>query len=163
MAGLPENIETGIGEIVEAHEAIVLEIIRRGHTNSTVVEVIVDAVDGVGLDRLTTMSREINLLLDEDEEAIHGHYRLEVSTPGLDRPLEHSWQFRKNVGRLVRVSSRDPEGKKSTSLYRLLEVAEDLLRLQPMKEKKKGKPAEAGEPVEIDRTRIEKVVVEPEL
>ncbi len=163
MAALPEHIEERIAEIAAAHDALVLEIVRRGHTNSTVVEVIVDAVDGVGLDRLTTISREINILLDEDEEVIRGRYRLEVSTPGLDRPLEHSWQFEKNVGRLVRVTSQDEEGKKGTALFRLLEVSDGHLRLQPMKAKAKGRPTPTGDPLDLDRSSVEKVVVEPEL
>lgn len=163
MTALPEHIEAKIAEIATEHGAILLEIIRRGHTNSTVVEVIVDAVDGVGLDRLTVISREINNLLDEDEEVIRGRYRLEVSTPGLDRPLEHSWQFDKNIGRLVRITSLDDQGKKGTALFRLLEVSDGHLRLQPMKAKGKGRPAPAGDPLDFDRSSVEKVVVEPEL
>jgi ribosome maturation factor RimP len=163
MAALPENIEAKITEIAAEHRAIVLEIVRRGHTNSSVVEVIVDAVDGVGLDRLTLISRKINDLLDEDEGVIRGRYRLEVSTPGLDRPLEHTWQFEKNIGRLVRITSLDDQGKKGTAIFRLLEVSDRHVRLQPMKAKGKGRPVQVGDPLELDRSSLEKVIVEPEL
>ena len=101
MVGLPEHIEQRIAEAVGERNLYLLEILRRGRQNSTVLEVIVDAEEGVDLDALAELSRSVGGILDEEEEAIKGRYRLEVSTPGLDRPLKHDWQYRKNIGRLI--------------------------------------------------------------
>ncbi len=165
MADVPQHIVEEISRISEEQGATVLEIVRRGHTNSTVLEVVVDSVAGLRLDSVAKISRGISDLLDdeENEEVIRGRYRLEVTTPGLDRPLEFPWQYTKNIGRMVKTSWRDDEGKKSTSLFRLLAVADGGLQLQPLKAKGKGKPAPSGDPVTIPFGSLERVVVEPEL
>ena len=165
MAEVPQHIVEEISRISEEFGATVLEIVRRGHMNSTVLEVIVDSVEGVNLDALAKISRQISDLLDseENEEVIRGRYRLEVTTPGLDRPLELPWQYTKNVGRMIRTSWRNEEGKKSTALYRLLAVADGGLQLQPLKSKGKGKPKPSGDPITIPFGALERVTVEPEL
>lgn len=167
MAEFSAHILERIAELVAAQELVLLDIVRRGQTNSTVVEVIVDNESGVDLDTLAGISREIGQLLDSNEEEIKGRYRLEVSTPGLDRPLEHDWQFRKNRGRLVKVSYLTEERIPTTGLFRLQETDSDSLTLLPApKPGKKGKrpsKSDSSESVTLPMDRIERVVVEPEL
>lgn len=167
MAALPEHITGLITSTVESYNLILLEIIRRGQTNSTVLEIIVDSEEGVHLDTLADISREIGAFLDEADDVLKGRYRLEVSTPGLDRPLEHDWQFRKNLGRLVSVTWVDQEQKKMSGLFRLLEFHPDSLNLEPVKRNKgktKGvKKDQTQEPVTLPLEKIERVVVEPEI
>lgn len=74
----------------------------------SVVKVTVDADGGVTLDAVAALSREISVALDDSERtdgvALGGHsYTLEVSSPGVDRPLTEPRHWRRNVGRLVRV------------------------------------------------------------
>lgn len=164
-AELPPYIVEEIGRLAGEQDATVLEIVRRGHTNSTVLEVIVDSVSGLSLDLVAKISRGVSDLLDDEENegVIRGRYRLEVTTPGLDRPLEHPWQYTKNIGRLVKTSWRDEEGKKSTALYRLLGAADGGLQVQPLKAKGKAKAQPSGDPITIPFSNLERVVVEPEL
>lgn len=167
MTALPEHITGHIRNTVESHNLILLDLIKRGQTNSTVLEIIVDSEDGVHLDTLADISREIGTFLDETDDVLKGRYRLEVSTPGLDRPLEHDWQFRKNLGRLVNVTWIDPDQKEASGLFRLLEFHTDSLNLEPVKRNKgkaKGvKKDQTQEPVTLPLEKIERVVVEPEL
>lgn len=166
MASLPEHIEERIRRIVETADLILLEIVRRGQTNSTVIEIIVDSEHGANLDTLADLSREIGQLLDGEEDAVKGRYRLEVSTPGLDRPLQHDWQYRKNLGRLVNVTYHDEEKGKTTSLFRLLDADTEGLRLEKAAKGKSGKSAKKGlpsEPIVLPFTVVDRVVVEPEL
>lgn len=166
MAGLPEYIEEQIRRIVEATDLILLEVVRRGQTNSTVIEVIVDSEHGANLDSLAELSRQIGQFLDGEEDSIKGRYRLEVSTPGLDRPLQHDWQYRKNLGRLVNVTYQDDEQGKTTALFRLLEADGEKLQLQKAAKGKSGKSVKKGplpEPITLPLSVIERVVVEPEL
>lgn len=76
-----------------------------------VVRVTVDADDGVSHDELTEVSREISARLDAAEEAggdlTPDSYTLEVSSPGVDRPLTLPRHWRRNVGRLVKVKAAD--------------------------------------------------------
>ena len=78
-----------------------------------VVRITVDADGGVSHDQLSDLSRVISAGLDAAEsggdgqhggELIAGSYTLEVSSPGVDRPLTLPRHWRRNVGRLVRVS-----------------------------------------------------------
>ncbi|TDC59209.1 ribosome maturation factor RimP [Micromonospora sp. KC207] len=75
-----------------------------------VVRVIVDADGGINLDAVADVSRAVSAALDAAEEAggdiLAGEYQLEVSSPGVDRPLTLPRHWRRNVGRLVKVTAR---------------------------------------------------------
>ncbi|ASW54064.1 ribosome maturation factor RimP [Plantactinospora sp. KBS50] len=77
-----------------------------------VVRVIVDGDAGVSLDAVAEVSRDVSKALDRAEETggdlLAGEYQLEVSSPGVDRPLTLPRHWRRNVGRLVRVTVRVP-------------------------------------------------------
>jgi ribosome maturation factor RimP len=93
-----------------------LTVSRAGRRH--VLRITVDADGGVGYDELGDLSRAISAGLDAAEsggdgphrdgqgggELIAGSYTLEVSSPGVDRPLTLPRHWRRNVGRLVRVS-----------------------------------------------------------
>jgi ribosome maturation factor RimP len=81
-----------------------LEVLGTGA--GRMVRVTVDAPGGIGVDRLADLSRGLNRVLDE-EPAIGASYTLEVSSPGLERPLRRPSQFRKAVGREVVVKTRE--------------------------------------------------------
>lgn len=73
---------------------------RGGHF----VRLYVDKPGGIGLDELQSVSEEVSAILDA-EDPIDSSYTLEVSSPGLDRPLRSEADYRRFVGRLARVSS----------------------------------------------------------
>jgi len=76
-----------------------------------VVRITVDGEGGVGHDELSDVSREISASLDEAErtqgELTPEAYTLEVSSPGIDRPLTLPRHWQRNVGRLVKVKVAD--------------------------------------------------------
>ncbi len=167
MADLPEHIEQKIAEIVETEGLFLLEIIRRGQLNSTVLEIIVDSEKGANLETLAHISRTISKMLDQAREVIKGGYRLDVSTPGLDRPLKHNWQFRKNIERLLRVTWQGEEEHR-TDLFRLLSTTDSGLTLE-IARKGTGKKTNgrkkigSAEPIFLSFEQIERVTVEPEI
>lgn len=69
-----------------------------------VVRVMVDRDGGVSLDDVADVTRDISIALDASEVLGETPYVLEVSSPGVDRPLRESRHWRRAVGRLVRVS-----------------------------------------------------------
>jgi ribosome maturation factor RimP len=73
------------------------------------VQVLVDREGGVDLDGITAASERISRLLD-DREVLPGPFALEVSSPGLERPLRRPDHFRGAIGELVTVKVRDHEG-----------------------------------------------------
>ncbi len=70
------------------------------------ITVVVDGDQGVSIDECTRISRELSARLDEMNLEAE-HYVLEVTTPGLDQPLRLNRQYRKNIGRGVKVHLKD--------------------------------------------------------
>ena len=78
-----------------------------GGSGQAVVRVFVDGDDGVDLDTVAEVSEELSRGLDL-RDPIPGRYTLEVSTPGIERPLKSPEHFRLSVGRNVMVKTTEP-------------------------------------------------------
>ena len=72
-----------------------------------VLVIYIDRPDGIAIEDCETVSREVAALLDV-EDPIPGQYSLEVSSPGLDRPLFTAEQFARFVGEVAAVSVYAP-------------------------------------------------------
>jgi ribosome maturation factor RimP len=71
---------------------------------------------GVTLEDCRRVSRALSDVLDADELIIPGQYRLEVSSPGVERPLVKAIDFERYAGREVQVSTKAPvDGRKTFS------------------------------------------------
>jgi len=68
------------------------------------LRLVVDADGGVGLDQIAEVSREVSARLDASDVMGDVPYTLEVSSPGIDRPLTEPRHWRRAQGRLVSVS-----------------------------------------------------------
>ena len=90
--------------VAEGVELDDLELLGQGR--GKVLRVTVDAERGVGIDRIADFSRGLSRLLDE-KDALQGSYRLEVSSPGLERKLRRPEHYRKSVGREVKVKTSE--------------------------------------------------------
>ncbi len=91
-------------------ELVDVELKRAG--GGQFVRLFVDKPGGIGLDELQSVSEEVSAILDA-EDPIAGPYTLEVSSPGLDRPLKTEADYRRFVGSLARLSSYEPvEGRR---------------------------------------------------
>lgn len=103
-----------------------LEYHSRGRTST--LRVYIESPDGVSVDDCAQVSRQISSVLDV-EDPISGEYTLEVSSPGVDRPLYKLEQYRQYVGYRVKVRLRVPfEGRRGmTGLLRGTEGDEVLL------------------------------------
>lgn len=97
------------------------------------LKVIIDREpDGVAIEDCERMSRSLEALLDV-EDAINASYMLEVSSPGIDRPLFKPKDFEKNIGRLARVVTKEAVNGQTFFLGRLVDVGEGWVRLRPEK------------------------------
>jgi ribosome maturation factor RimP len=67
---------------------------------------------GVSLEDCTRVSRAVSELLDADEDLIPGHYRLEVGSPGVERPLIKPHDFENYAGREVHIATKRPLGSR---------------------------------------------------
>ena len=100
-----ETIKKLVLPVLENAQVFLVDMQLRGSPNSQVLSIFVDTEDGVTLQQIATVTREIEGLLDL-EDPIRGKYRLDISSPGIDRPLTEIWQFKKNIGRNLKVHSK---------------------------------------------------------
>lgn len=91
-------------------ELVEVQFRREGH--GWVLRFFIDKEGGVTIDDCAAVSREVSAYL-EVEDLISHAYHLEVSSPGLERPLKKKADFIRFAGRLARIKLRDPlEGQK---------------------------------------------------
>ena len=116
-----------------ALELVDLEFKREGR--DWFLRIFIDKPGGVTLDDCAEVSRGIGAVL-EVENVIETAYRLEVSSPGLDRPLKKLPDFERFQGELVKVKTfekMDPDGRgheRKTFVGELLGVEEGLVRIR---------------------------------
>jgi ribosome maturation factor RimP len=84
-----------------------VEVTKAGRRS--VVRVIVDSDEGVDLDDVADVSKAVSVALDEADPTGEQPYVLEVTSPGVDRPLTEPRHWRRNVGR--KVTAGDVEGR----------------------------------------------------
>lgn len=87
------------------------------HTGSkqTLLRIYIESPDGIDVDDCAKVSRQLSSVFDV-EDPIAGEYNLEVSSPGMDRPLYTQEQFEMYVGQNVKVKLRSAfEGRKNFS------------------------------------------------
>lgn len=103
--------EVQIGKaIAPAIEALGLELwgieqLQQGR--SVTLRIFIDCLSGVTVDDCARVSRQVSAILDV-EDPIHGEYTLEVSSPGIDRPLFTLQQFERFLGAEVNIRLRVP-------------------------------------------------------
>ena len=113
-------------------ELVDIEFVRAGR--DSVLRLFIDKEGGVTLDDCADVSRELSAILDV-EDVIPGHYSLEVSSPGLDRPLKKPADYERFVGRLVKVRTYealpdDAGNKRKTFIGRLLGLTDGNVAMQ---------------------------------
>jgi ribosome maturation factor RimP len=101
QARLEERVRSLAVPVLARHGAELVELaVRRGRTQ--LVRVVADREGGIDLETCARVSNELSRMLDADDP-IAGTYTLEVTSPGLGRPLRTAEQFRRVLGRRVRV------------------------------------------------------------
>ncbi|WP_409331515.1 ribosome maturation factor RimP [Trujillonella humicola] len=114
-----------IQPIVDAAGYDLEELVVTPAGRRSVVRVVVDRDEGVSLDDVAEVSRAVSAALDaNDGELGRAPYVLEVTSPGVDRPLTEQRHWRRNTGRLVTVAV-GPAGAAEQVTGRVLEVGAD--------------------------------------
>lgn len=107
---LVAEVEKAVLPLLERHgyELVLAQFAPR----SGVLRLYIDHANGVSIDDCSTVSRLVGDLLDAEgfSDRIKGRYVLEVSSPGLDRPLAKPAHFKRFVGQRVNVTTRQPLG-----------------------------------------------------
>ena len=96
-----ENIREIVQQAVEEDNLLLIDFILRGSESSRVIEVFIDGEKNISADECAIISREISRQIDE--KSLLKTYRLDVSSPGVERPLIYLKQFPKHINRLFEI------------------------------------------------------------
>ena len=108
----------------EGMEIVDIEFRHEGSRGGRVLRLYLDKEGGPNVDDLSRVSRQLSELLDA-EDTIDGSYTLEVSSPGINRPLKKPAHFARFVGKRIRVRTRDLIDGRRSFLGILGQVVED--------------------------------------
>ena len=109
--GVGKKIEEEVQHMVEGIIAgdpslFLVNVILKGNSGNQKLIVLLDGDEGITIDQCSQVSRELSGLLEETD-LIDGKYFLEVSSAGLDFPLQSIRQYYKNVGRSLKIDLAD--------------------------------------------------------
>ncbi len=116
----------------EATEIAVVELFDvelLGQRGKMIVRVSIDNEQGIGIKDCERVSRQLEALLDV-EDPIQGSYTLEVTTPGLDRPLRDIEDFERFKGRQARVVTTERIANQTFFIGRIKSVKGDTIVLE---------------------------------
>lgn len=116
------------------------------------ISVLLDGEQGINIDDCVKLSRALGEVIEE-RDLVDAAYTLEVSSPGVDHPLTTPRQYKKNIGRVVKVTMTDGKTYKGE----LKEFNDTSLLIKETKGK--GKKKEIKE-VEIPLSDIKKTIVQ---
>jgi ribosome maturation factor RimP len=100
-----ERLADWIGPAVDGAGYDLEELVVTPAGRRSVVRVVVDRDQGVTLDGIADVSRAVSEVLDANDDGMGRPYVLEVTSPGVDRPLSEHRHWRRNIGRLVTVTA----------------------------------------------------------
>lgn len=110
--GIENSIKKLIEPVVEEMGFELVEVEYLQAHGAWVLRLYVDKPGGISIDEITRVSREAGTILDV-EDIITGGYSLEVSSPGLERPLVKPEHFTRAIGKRARIRTKAPiEGRK---------------------------------------------------
>lgn len=129
-----EKIETLLQPLLEGSDMF-LTAIRIKPTNN--IKVFLDADSGLDIGKSATVNRKLYHAIEEAGLYPDGNFSLEVSSPGVDEPLQSLRQFKKNIGRTLEITPL--EGTPETGILKEVGAASLILAI---KGTKKSPPVE---------------------
>lgn len=128
-----ERVRAMIHPIVLNEGMEVVDIEYRRESGGWILRLILDKEGGVTLDDCTRVSQEVGRSLDV-EDILQTSYTLEVSSPGLTRPLKTEKDFMKYLHRWVKVKTVDPIQNRRRFKGKLLGVSENEVEIEVERE-----------------------------
>ena len=128
-----ERIREAANRVVESHGLEVFDVQLRRESTGWIVRVFIDRPgpsgtpeDSVGVEDCAAVSRELSTILDV-EEPLDRAYTLEVSSPGLDRPLRGARDFERFTGRAAKIVLDEPTDGQSAFAGRIRGLEDGML------------------------------------
>ena len=113
----------------EGMEVVEVELRREGSRGGRVLRLYLDKDGGPNIDELGRVSRQLSELLDT-QDIVEGSYTLEVSSPGINRPLKKPEHFQRFIGKRVRVRTGDMIDGRRSFLGILNEISGENIKIE---------------------------------
>ena len=117
-----------VREVVSGLGCEVLDIEMAGTRDRQVIRVYVEKLGGIFISDCVAASRELGKRFEE-EDVIRSSYRLEVSSPGIERPLRKIRDFKRYVGHQVRVRLKGKQKVNRRIAGKIVEVGDNTVHL----------------------------------
>jgi len=140
---ISQKIKNVADTILESRGAFVVDMHIRIERAGVLIQIFADTDAGITIDQCAHISRELRGVLEAERTLEEKDFRVEVSSPGMDRPLKLLRQYPKNIGRKFSVrfiSEPEPASMKAV----LLQVEGTQLTFQP----------DGGEPISLSFDQI---------
>jgi len=131
MHEIKGKIKALLLSVLDQHQAFLIDVVVRNERGGKLIQVFVDTDIGVTIEQCAEISRELATEI-ERKNVMETSYRLEISSPGIDKPLTMLRQYRKNIGRRFTVTYQKL-GAKVTIIGSLSSVVDDVLTFSPDK------------------------------
>lgn len=112
-------------EIVRAQGFVLIDLVMRGDNHLRIIEVYIDNEKGITTVDCANVSRMLNEII-ESEKLIDSQYRLDVSSPGVERPLKFLVQYGKHINRKLEIEFKEAEEIKKLNAKLIRIEGEDL-------------------------------------
>ena len=150
---LEQKIADKVNELLEDESHFLVEVSLSSNRIGTKLLVSLDGDEGISIETCAKVSRALGRWIEE-EDLIQTAYQLEVSSPGLDKPLQSLRQYKKNIGRMVKLT--DPENITRKGL--LLDASEEGIQIEE-EVKQEGKKKTVLQQVFVPFVEIKKCTV----
>jgi ribosome maturation factor RimP len=138
---------TEIAERVGAAEGIeIVDVELKGSGNNRFLRISIDKPSGVTHAECEFISKNVGTILDVEDVVSGGGYSLQVSSPGVDRPLRKPRDFKRYIGKKVKVLLREPVADRRRWEGTLAGLLDGIITIEPA----------SGEPVRFDIGNVEK-------
>ena len=98
-----KNIKDIANSVIEKNGFFLIDMLLRGNEGNKVIEIFIDGEKNISAEDCAIVSRELNSAI-EAQNLIESNYRLDVSSPGIDRSLIFLKQYPKHINRKFDVS-----------------------------------------------------------
>ena len=152
MSDLLERLERCVAPVLKAEDVELVDLTYQKEQGGWTLCLYLDKAGGITLSDCEVWSDRLGAVVDESG-IIDRSYVLEVSSPGLDRPLRKAGDFRKYAGQRVRVKLYAALGGQKNFQGELLGGDESLIRVR----------LEDGRDIEFPRSQVAKCRLDPDI
>lgn len=125
---LKDTVEKHLEEITKDSPYFLVKTVISDHKSNRSISIYLDSDTGITIEECSQISRSLGKYLDEE---IEESYNLIVSSPGADAPLILERQYKKNIGRNLKITKHD----QTSIIGKLKEVENGVILIETVKKK----------------------------